>query len=87
MWLIQLITNKALRLNLSLVTLLLGEQNGHKRGIDLFFCPPHYARYNLRHLDPFYREAITAFSKFDLLLARPPSAKLLLQSYFLGPGV
>ena len=66
MWLIQLITNAALHMNLSLVSTLLGEQNGHKRGIDIFFCPPTYARYNLRHIVPFYREAISAFSQFDL---------------------
>ena len=66
MWLIQLITNPALSMNLSLVSQLLGEQNGHKRGIDIFFCPSTYARYNLRHIAPFYKEAISAFSQFDL---------------------
>ena len=40
MWLIQLIINPALAMNLSLATALLGEQNGHKKGIDIFFSPP-----------------------------------------------
>ena len=65
-WLIQLITNPVLHMNLSLVSQLLGEQNGHKQGIDIFFCPSTYARYNLRHIAPFYKEAISAFSQFDL---------------------
>ena len=66
MWLIQLITNPALDMNLTLATDLLGEQNGHKKGLEIFFCPSNYARYNLRHLSPFYKEAISAFSQFDL---------------------
>ena len=66
MWLIQLITNPAMAMNLTLATELLGEQNGHKRGIDIFFCPSTYASRNLRNIAPFYKEAIIAFSQFDL---------------------
>ena len=66
MWLIQLITNPVMAMNLSLTMQLLGEQNGHKRGIDIFFCTSTYARYNLRHIALFYKEAISAFSQYDL---------------------
>ena len=66
MWLIQLITNPALAMNISLATDLLGEENGHKTSIDIFFCPPKYASYNLRHIAPFFKEAISPFSQFDL---------------------
>ena len=66
MWLIQLITNPTLHMNLSLATQLIGEQNGHKQGIELFFCPSTYASRNLRNIPLFYKEAISAFSKFDL---------------------
>ena len=81
MWLIQLITNPDLSMNLSLVTQLLGEHNGHKRGIDIFFCPSNYARYNLRHIAPFYKEAVTAFSQFDLQQHIPLTA-IPLQPFF-----
>ena len=78
MWLIQLITNPAMAVNLSLVTHLLGETNGHKRGIDIFFCPSNYASHNLRHISSFYKEAITAFTKFDLQQHAPRTALPLL---------
>ena len=66
MWLINLITNPDLHKNLSLTAALQREKDGLKQGIDPFFSPPHYVQYKLRHLPPFYREAITASSKFEL---------------------
>ncbi|MEC8831681.1 MAG: reverse transcriptase domain-containing protein, partial [Bacteroidota bacterium] len=66
MWLLQLILNPQLHLNLHIVTRLLGVQKGNKRGIDIFFCPHNYTKNHLRINTPFYKEAISRFTSLDL---------------------
>ena len=66
-WLIDLITEEHLQLNLKIFKTLIGTQKGKISGKDLLFLSPSYIRKQLRTECKFYKEALLAMSGYDTL--------------------
>ena len=63
-WLMELATNPDSKLNLDIVTALIGTRKGNTNGRDLFFMhKSHITRMGIE--SAFYKEALTAISRFD----------------------
>ena len=66
-WLIEMATNENLKRNLDIFTELMGTQKGGIRGKDIIFLRNEYMKSNLKTDNTFYREALSAMSRFSTL--------------------
>ena len=64
-WLMDMITNPVLKLNFNIFTSLIGTQRGNTAARDLIFM--HKPHIKMMSLIPFYKEALMATCKFDLM--------------------
>ena len=64
-WLIEMATNENLKRNLDIFTELMGTQKGGIRGKDIIFLRNEYMKSNLKTDNTFYREALSAMSRFS----------------------
>ena len=64
-WLMELVSDQSLKINLKVATLLLGMQKGDIKGKDLFFTPTFYVQLHLKTSSCFYKEAIKGLSMLE----------------------
>lgn len=70
-WLIELATDPNLNLNLGIFTALLGQQKGNITGRNLMFLPQSYMQHQLKTESLFYKDALSAMSKFETIKGIP----------------
>jgi hypothetical protein len=66
-WLVDMVTDENLKRNLDIFSALMGIQKGNISGRDIIFLRTEYIRRNLVTDNAFYREALLAMSRFNVL--------------------
>ena len=64
-WLIRLVTDETLKVQLELFNSLIGVQSGQLRGQDIIFAENSYVRKSLRTENAFYKEALDGITKLE----------------------
>ena len=65
-WLIDIVSNPGLKMNLDIFTTLIGTQKGNIRGRNLIFLSKSYIQNQLKTGSIFYKEALKSVANFEL---------------------
>ena len=81
-WLINIITNEALKIHLGIFRQIIGLQKGNIKGEEVIFADHHFINHILKIKDEFYLEALKGISKLDI---RKHIPDLLKEPVFYNP--